>query len=95
MGSLSLSRSASSILALIQPYRSLTSVQWLGETICLCLSQLLVGPLKGQPCQALVCKHIIAVGGGKHPLGGKGEEEWDEELWEGAPRVSNTWNVST
>jgi hypothetical protein len=20
----------------------------------------------------------------KHPLGGKGEEEWSEELWEGA-----------
>jgi hypothetical protein len=21
-------------------------------------------------------------GGGEHPLGGKREEEWDEELWE-------------
>jgi hypothetical protein len=22
-------------------------------------------------------------GGGEHPLRGKGEEEWDEELWKG------------
>ena len=22
-------------------------------------------------------------GGGDHPLGGKGEEKWNEELWEG------------
>ena len=22
---------------------------------------------------------------GEHPLGSKGEEEWDEELWEGGP----------
>ncbi|KRY62230.1 hypothetical protein T4D_4358 [Trichinella pseudospiralis] len=27
-----------------------TSVQWLGVSICFCLSQLLVGPLRGQPC---------------------------------------------
>ena len=27
---------------------------------CLHLSQLLVGPLRGQPCKAPVCKHIIA-----------------------------------
>lgn len=28
-------------------------------------------------------------GGGKYPLGGKGEEECDEELWEGEPREYN------
>jgi hypothetical protein len=37
-------------LPLIQPYGSSTSVQWLGISICVCLSQLLVGPLRGQPC---------------------------------------------
>jgi hypothetical protein len=45
MGSLSLS--AFSILPRIQPSGSLTSVQWLGVSICLCLSQLLVCPLRG------------------------------------------------
>jgi hypothetical protein len=58
MGSPSLS--ASSILPLIQPWGSLTSFLWLGVSICLCLRQLLVGPLRGQPCQVSVCKHIIA-----------------------------------
>ena len=54
------SPSASSILPLIHPQESPTSVQWLGVSICVCLSQLLVGPLRGQLCQAPVCKHIIA-----------------------------------
>jgi hypothetical protein len=53
MGSLSLS--ASSILLLIQPQGSLTSIQWLGLSIYICLSQLLVGPLWGQPCQTPIC----------------------------------------
>jgi hypothetical protein len=43
------SSSASSILPLIQPQGSLASVHWLGVSICFCLSQLLVGPLRGQP----------------------------------------------
>lgn len=58
MGSLSLL--ASSILPLIQPQGALTSVQRLCVSICLCLTQMLVGPLKGQPCQFPVCYHIIA-----------------------------------
>lgn len=44
------STSSSSNLSLIQSQGSLTSVQWLGVSICICLSQLLVGPLGGQPC---------------------------------------------
>jgi hypothetical protein len=42
--------SAASILPLIQLQESPTSVQYLGVNICFCLNQLLVGPLKGQPC---------------------------------------------
>jgi hypothetical protein len=38
--------SASSILSLIPPYRSPILVQWLCVSICICLSQLLVGPLR-------------------------------------------------
>jgi hypothetical protein len=45
-----LSSSASSSLFLVQPQESLTSVQWLDISIHICLSQLLVGPLGGQPC---------------------------------------------
>jgi hypothetical protein len=54
------SLTGSSILPLIQPWGSLTSAQWLGVRICVCLSQLLVEPLRGQPCQVPICKHIIA-----------------------------------
>ena len=35
-------------------------------------------------------------GGGEHPLGDKGEEEWDEELQEGKPaggRGGNNWTL--
>jgi hypothetical protein len=33
-------------------------------------------------------------GGREHPLGGKGEEEWDEELWELGPgEGGNGWTV--
>jgi hypothetical protein len=32
---------------------------------------------------------------GEDPLAGKGEEEWDEELWEGGLRGrSNDWNIT-
>jgi hypothetical protein len=55
----SLSPSASSILLPIQPQGSPTPAQWSDASICICLSQLLVGPLRGQPCQAPVCKYII------------------------------------
>jgi hypothetical protein len=44
------SSSASSSLSLIQLQGSLTSFHWLGISICIYLSQLLVEPLRGQPC---------------------------------------------
>jgi hypothetical protein len=28
------------------------------------------------------------------PLGGKGEEAWDEKLWEGDWEEGNNWNVN-
>ena len=37
-----------------------TSAQLLGVSISFCVSQLLVGPLRGQPHLALFCKHITA-----------------------------------
>jgi hypothetical protein len=34
-------------------------------------------------------------GGRKHLLGGKGEDEWDEKLWEeNKKRSSKGWNVN-
>ena len=52
MGSPSFSTysSLSLVLSLIQPQGSPTSVHWLGVSICVCLGQLLVGSLRGQPC---------------------------------------------
>jgi hypothetical protein len=44
------SPSGLSILFLTLPYWSPSSVHWLGVSICICLSQLLVDPLRGQPC---------------------------------------------
>jgi hypothetical protein len=39
-----------SSISLIQPQESPTSVHWLSVSICICLSQLHIGPLRGQPC---------------------------------------------
>ena len=48
----------------------LTSFQWSPISNCICLTQLLVQPLRGQPCQAPVCKHnkasVIMSGIGAH-----------------------------
>ena len=44
------SSSSASTHFLIQQQGSQTSVHWLGVSICVCLSQLLVGPLREQPC---------------------------------------------
>ena len=33
------------------------------------------------------------LGGGEHLLGGNGEEEWDEELWEGDQEVGKTTGI--
>jgi hypothetical protein len=48
------SSSTSSSFSLIQPPQgSPASVHWLGVRICFCLSQLLVGPLRGLPSTLL------------------------------------------
>ena len=60
MGSPSSSTSLS--LSQIQLQGPLTSVQWLGVSIYVCPIQLLIGSLRGQPCQAPVYKHIIQKG---------------------------------
>jgi hypothetical protein len=44
------SSSTSSSFFLIKLQGSLTSAYWLVVSICICLSQLLVGSLRGQPC---------------------------------------------
>jgi hypothetical protein len=46
----SASPSVSSILTIIQPEESLTSVQWLSVIICFCLSELLVDLRRRQQC---------------------------------------------
>jgi len=58
MGLLSLS--PPSFLPLTFSLGSQYSIMWLAESICICLSQKLVDPLRGQPCQVPVCKHIIS-----------------------------------
>ena len=59
--------SASSNLSLIQLQGSLTSVQWLGVSICICLNQLLVGPLRGQLCYVPVFIDYL-LGNSQYPL---------------------------
>ena len=54
------SPSASSILPLTLLKESLTLIQWLGVSICNCLSQLVVEYFRGHICQALVCMHNMA-----------------------------------
>jgi hypothetical protein len=51
--------SAPSVLPPTLPLRSMGSVQWLAVIICIFLRQVMTEPLRGQPCQALVCKHIL------------------------------------
>ena len=41
------------------PLGSLGSVQWLAVNICICLSQMLIESLRGQPSQAPICKHFL------------------------------------
>jgi hypothetical protein len=53
--------SSSSSVSLIQgKQESPTSVHWLSVSIYIYLSELLVGPLRKQPCSAPVCKDTIA-----------------------------------
>jgi hypothetical protein len=48
------------VLPLTLPYWYQTSIQWLTANTCICLSQLLPEPLRGQPCQAPVSIHSMA-----------------------------------
>ena len=51
------SSSAPLVIPLTLPYWSLASIQWLAVSVCICLSQLIVKPLRGQPCQGPVCMY--------------------------------------
>lgn len=37
---------------------------------------------------------MVGVGGREHPLGGKGEEEWNENLGGGSWKGDTGWNVN-
>jgi hypothetical protein len=51
--------SAPSVLSLTPPLGTVCSVQWLAESICLCICQALAGPLRRQLYQASVSKHFL------------------------------------
>ena len=68
------SPSAPSVLPLTLSLGSLGSVQWLAMSICIYISQVLAELLRGQPCQAPVCKHFLALA----VVLGFGVCEWDE-----------------
>ena len=53
------SPSAPAVL-LTLPLGSPSSVQWLAVSICICLSQMLAEPLRGQLYQAPLSKHFLA-----------------------------------
>jgi hypothetical protein len=52
--------SAPLILSLAPPLETLCSVQWLAESIYLCICQALAEPLRRQLCQGPVSKHFLA-----------------------------------
>jgi hypothetical protein len=52
--------SATSVLSLAPPLGTLCSVQWLNESIHLCICQVLAEPLRRQLYQAPVSKHLLA-----------------------------------
>ena len=54
------SSSASSSFSQIGPWGSLASLHSVGASIYIWLFDLLVGPLKGQPCLASICKYTTA-----------------------------------
>ena len=70
----------------------LTSFQWSPISNCICLTQLLIQPLRGQPCQAAVCKHNMA----PVIVSGFGAYVWDEsqvELVAGWPFLQSLLHV--
>jgi hypothetical protein len=52
--------SAPSVLPLTLPLGSPCSVRWLAASICICIGQTLAEPLRGQPYQAVVSKHLLS-----------------------------------
>ena len=52
--------SAPSVLSLTPPLGTLCSVQWLAESIHLCICQALAEPLRRQLYEAPVSKHLLA-----------------------------------
>ena len=54
------SPSAPPVLPLAPPLGSPGSVRWLAVSICICISQVLAEPLRGQLYQAPVSKHFLA-----------------------------------
>jgi hypothetical protein len=52
--------SAPSVLSLTPPLGTLSSVQWLAVSICLCFCQALAGPLRRQSYQVSISKYFLA-----------------------------------
>ena len=53
--------SAPLILSLTSPLGALCSVQWLAVSILLCICQDLAEPLRRQPYQVPVSKHVLSI----------------------------------
>jgi hypothetical protein len=76
--------SAPSILSLPPPLGTLCSVQWLSESIHLCMCKVLAEPLRRQLYQAPVSKHWLA----STIVSGFGDYIWDVSLG----RVVSGWS---
>jgi len=72
------SHSAPSALSLILPLATPDSVRWLPGSICICISQVLAEPLRGQPYQAPDSKCFLA----SAIVSGFGVYRWDGSLGE-------------
>jgi hypothetical protein len=75
--------SASSVLSLAPLLGALCSVQWLAESIYLCICQALEEPLLRQLCQAPLSKHLLA----STRVFGFGDCMWID------PQVDSLWMV--
>ena len=76
--------SAPSVLSLTLPLRSLCSVLWLAASICICIGQALVEPLRGQLYQGPVSKNFLA----SAVVSVFGVYQWNESL---GGAVSEWW----
>jgi hypothetical protein len=64
------------VLSLVPPLEILCSVQWLAESIHLCIYQVLVEPLRRQLYQTPVSKHLLA---------STIVSRFDDCIWDGSP----------